>query len=160
MTDIDRATAKAEADLFAELLRELREAHHALVYALREMEAVTSNPAAADRLRCSGARWRLSNASLSRRVLWQRIHRSLSSCVLGADMRTLAELQETDLALLRASAQHVRTWTAAALDERWAEYCAASRDIRWKMKAAMSAEQRMLYPLLERCSRGARARAA
>lgn len=154
MTDLDRAPRFAQANVFATLLDELQDAHDALVRALEEIEAVTREPAA-NRERFSSARWRLSNASLARRVLWQRIRRSMADCALGADARTLAELHETDRALLRDSAEHVRTWTAAAIEARWDGYCAASRDIRWKMQAAISAERRLLYPLLERFSRSA-----
>ena len=150
----------AAKNVFSAMLAELREAHAALVVALAEMERVTHDPAA-DRLRYSRARWRLSNASLARRALWQRIHHSLAGCALGADARTIAELQETDLALLRASADHIREWITPTVEAKLEQYCAASRDIRRKMKAGISAEQRLLYPLLERAGRAVRsARAA
>jgi hypothetical protein len=163
MDDREEMPAGAQPNLFAGLHEELREAHLALVAALGEMEAVTRD-GAADRLRYSRARWRLSNASLARRALWQGVPRALGDCALDADARIIAGLQQTDLAMLRASADHIRTWTAATVEERWAEYCMASRDIRWKMKAAISAEQRLLCPLLLRFShasrRGPRADAA
>ncbi len=160
MTDPGGTGRDTATNVFSAMLAELREAHAGLVVALAEMERVTHDPAA-DRLRYSRARWRLSNASLARRALWQRIHHALAGCALGADVRTLAELQEADLALLRASADHIRDWTAPAVEAKWEQYCAASRDIRRKMKAGISAEQRLLYPLLERAARAARtARAA
>lgn len=161
MTQIHEPSSGSGSDLLAALNAELHDAHEALLIALAEMEAVTRDPAA-DRLRFSGARWRVSNASLARRTLWQRIRQKLAQCALGADARIVEELQQADAALLRASGEHVHTWTAAAVEARWGAYCLASREIRSKMKAAMVAEQRLLYPLLERYARatGARPRAA
>jgi hypothetical protein len=141
--------------MFSAMLADLRAAHGALAVALAEMEGVTRD-SAADRLRYSRARWRLSNASLFRRALWQRIHHALAGCATGAEARTLADLQEADCALLRDSADHVRHWTAGSVEAKWDQYCAASRDMRWKIKAGISAEQRLLYPLLERASGAAR----
>ena len=151
MDGMDEKRGHEPANPFAQMHRELRNAHRALLAALADMEAVTRDPAP-ERERYSAARWRLSNVSFARRSLWQRIHQALADCTLGADAATLAELQQADIATTYASAAYVREWTAAAIDADWAGYCAASKEIRWQMKAAISVEQRLLYPLLARQS--------
>ncbi len=63
----------------------------------------------------------------------------------AADLR---RLRESDNMLLRASSEHIFRWTVARVLESWPAYCEASREIRAKMKAAIAAEQRVLYPIL------------
>jgi hypothetical protein len=52
------------------------------------------------------------------------------------------------MAMLRASSAHVARWGIDAVMFDWAGYSLASLDIRWKMKAVLGAEKRLLYPLL------------
>lgn len=110
----------------------------------------TSSPGARFRQkeRIIEARWNISRASLARRTLWNRIHAYLLVRATGAAAVDLRKLQEGDMLLLRSSTAHVSRWTIFAVMREWAAYCEASRAIRWKMKAAIAAEQRVLYPLL------------
>lgn len=94
------------------------------------------------------ARWKISRASLARRTLWYSIHRHLSTRVAGQNAIELKRLYENDMILLRASSEHVAKWSIAAVMRDWEGYGVASNAIRWKMKAAIGSEQRVLYPMM------------
>lgn len=99
------------------------------------------------------ARWNISRASLARRLLWSTIYAQLSNRASNEDSINLRLLREGDMALLRASAEHVSKWQIDPVMENWPAYCVASKAIRWKMKAAIGAEKRILYPMLEVATR-------
>lgn len=110
------------------------------------MDSVTRE-LVADRLYAS-ARWRLSQASLKRRTLWVRIFEHLVPRAGPRDAADLQSLQTANVEMLRYSAAHVGKWTIDTIEADWPGYCEASRAIRWKMKAGMGAEKRVLHPLL------------
>ena len=130
------------------LLMELCHAHEALQKAMSRLGALTHGPLPTNNCVVE-ARWQISRASLSRRMLWGRIHTHLSTRASPKTANALKKLQESDMALLRASSQHVGKWTIEAVLSDWEGYAPASRDIRWKMSSAISLEKRLLYPLLE-----------
>lgn len=66
----------------------------------------------------------------------------------GKSVSNFQCLQEADMAMLRASSEHVRKWTVETILSDWTAYCAASREIRWKMDAAMNTETRLLFSML------------
>ena len=129
------------------LLEELQAAHTDLLAAIIEMEKVTRLPTA-EMASFTRARWQISRASLVRRALWGTIYNALSGVLAERDRKNLGRLDIDDRTLLRASAAHISQWTTAAAVERWEEYCAASQQIRWRMKAGIGAERRIVYPLL------------
>lgn len=145
--------------LFARQLAELRGAHAQLLESMAALDAITDSPNALDYRQ---ARFKLSSTSLSRRMLWQRIFKNLEPSASAAEATALAELHAADFELLRASSDHIAKWPTERIEERWKEYCEASRAIRVKMKSAILAEGRVLYPILERHVRtsGAQSRAA
>lgn len=129
------------------LLAELKDAHARLLRAMLELDTLTRGPLPAKE-RIIDARWNISRASLRRRTLWSRIHNYLSSHIAEENLRDVRRLQEGDMALLRSSSEHVARWKITTVVEDWPAYCEASRAIRWKMQAAIGAEQRLLYPIL------------
>ena len=129
------------------MLSDLQKAHDELVAAMAVMDIVTRADVA-ERSQYSSARWRLSQASLRRRTLWAAIFQHLRPRVGCRDAADLDWLQTTHLEMLHNSAAHVGKWTVDRIEADWRGYCEASRAIRWKMKAAMGAEKRILYPLL------------
>ena len=135
------------------LLSELREAHLALLQAMAELDDLTRGPVPAKE-RVIDARWNISRGSLARRTLWSRIHACLVIRVIGAAADDLRKLQEADITLLRASTAHVSAWRINDVMANWSGYREASAKIRWKMKAAISTEQRLLYPLLTAAASG------
>lgn len=131
----------------AELLSALDDAHCELLASMTEMGLATSRTEP-DPSRYVNLRWKLSRASRARRALVQSIHVELAGCVTPAEAAGLEELQAMDAAMLRATAQHVRTWTVEAINADWRGYCRASKLIRSKMREGIEAEKAILYPLL------------
>lgn len=130
------------------MLAELKEAHERLLLAMSNLDHVTRGPLPAKDV-IIDARWSIGRASLARRTVWNRIHDQLSNRASKVEMDDLRRLRECDMALLRSSSDHVAKWGIASVVQNWADYCDASRGIRWKMRAAMGAEQRVLYPMLD-----------
>lgn len=131
--------------LTAVLLRELRDAHAKLLEAMADLDTLTRGPVP-PRDRVIDARWSISRASLARRTLWHSIHRHLAVRASEQETKELQRLYESDMTLLRSSSEHVAKWSITAVLQDWEDYCVASNAIRWKMKAAIGSEQRVLYP--------------
>lgn len=131
----------------ARLLGELQTAHKLLLQAMADLDEQTRCPLPA-RDAIINARWTISRRSLARRNLWKKIHGHLSPRSDRGVEAELERLQDTDRSLLQASSDHVSKWKIDAVMEDWSAYCTDSREIRWKMKAAIGAEIRLLYPLL------------
>lgn len=139
--------ANAGTKVGAELLIEFQKAHANLLNAMTDLDGVTNEPLP-QRERIINSRWRISRASLARRSLWNEIYAYLSYDSSEANHAELRRLQESDRALLRSSSEHVSEWKIDAVVKEWPSYCAASNAIRWKMKAAIGMERRLLYPML------------
>lgn len=129
------------------LLVELQNAHQNLLIAIKDLDAVTRELLPI-RDRIIDCRWKISRASLARRTLWNRIYEYLSDGRSELGNAELRRLQEGDRALLRSSSEHVSEWKIDVVIKDWPRYCAASNAIRWKMKAAIGMETRILYPML------------
>lgn len=135
-------------DAYSEmLLSEYHFAHSSLLQAMAELDTLTRGPLPS-RDGVVTARWGISRASLTRRTLWSRVLPHLLSHASKTVASDLRRLQEGDRDLLRSSSQHVFKWNIEAVLADWPGYCAASQAIRFKMKAAIGAEQRVIYPLL------------
>ena len=137
---------RESSDLF--WLESLKEAHSNLVQAISALEGLTRGPVPM-RERLVEARYRLSKASLERRLLWGRIHAYLSRSASREAESDLRKLQQSDIALLRAAASHVGKWTTDVIFEDWLGYCRASAAMRVKLTDAAALEERLLYPLLQ-----------
>lgn len=129
-------------------LDDLLHAHAKLLCATAELDTLTRGPLPST-ARIIDARWNISRASLARRSLWGRIYDHLSNQTAKENIPDLRRLQLSDMALLRASSEHVPRWTINNIVQDWSAYCEASRSIRWKMKASIAAEQRIRYSMLE-----------
>lgn len=129
-------------------LAELQRAHAALLQSMSELDELTRGPVPPT-ARIIEARWNISRASLTRRMLWGKIHTQLLDRVSPENAAVLLGLRKSDMALLRLSSEHVSKWTIETVVAHWSTYCEASRAIRLKMKHAIDAEVRLLYPLLE-----------
>lgn len=137
------------------LLAEIIKAHEDLLEAIGELAELTSGPAPA-KGDLVNIRWKVSSASLSRRLLWGRILISLSGRVDAAEQQKLRRLQDMDIDLLRTSTKHVGAWTPEVILEDWSGYCRDSRDMRAKMTEAIRSEQELLFPILHRMGTGTR----
>ena len=137
---------------FASVAQELETRHAAVIQALGVMKSVTDGEVP-DRHIFASARWKLSNASLARRSLCRHIYDCLSSRLDEREAATVARLRNADQEMMARSMRHVGKWCAEAIEANWAEYCAASRDLRAAMHQSLSEEKRTLNPLLHRLSR-------
>lgn len=136
------------------LLSELRNAHRHLISQLLAMDALTSEREV-DPTMCATSRWRLSQASLGRRLLVARICDYFLPR-LDPDWRTeLRALAEADRGLLLVSSAHLGRWPASSIQADWPGFCSASREMQRKTHAHIALEQRVLYPLLEEAARRA-----
>lgn len=140
-------SVRAGRPQFSRLLAEMQEAHERLLRAMADLDRLTRGPLPTKK-RIIDARWAISRASLARRKLWGDVYAHLLGRVSKEDEADLRRLQEADRALLRSSTGHVSTWRIDAVMQNWPAYCVASNAIRWKMKAAIGAEKRLLYPML------------
>ena len=131
------------------LLTQLREAHRELMRQISAMEKLTSAEAV-DPVECAGQRWRLSQASLTRRLLAARICDYFLRRMDPAESVELKALVEADQALLRASSAHLGRWSAGALHADWSAFCRDSRDMLARTQRHIAREQQVLYPQLER----------
>ena len=137
------------------LLEELRKAHTGLLEAIDELRVLTLGPMPA-KAKLVDTRWKVSSASLTRRLLWGRILMSVSGRLGPDDQTELRRLQDMDIELLRTSIKHVGTWTGEAILRDWETYCRASESMRSRMKAAIISERQVLYPILMKVDRRAR----
>ena len=131
------------------LLAELQAAHHELLACVLLMERITA-AAAPDPVQLTSARFKISQASLARRMVWRRIQDFLLCKVRGGDRATLRDLTQRDLEQFQRSTLHVAKWPRAAVIADWPGYQAASRLIRGRILITVRAEQEFLYPLLYR----------
>ena len=146
---ITHASRAAQGDTTAAfLLDNLKKAHRNLLSAIDELASLTRGPLP-EKERLVGVRWRVSDASLIRRLLWGRIHAYLGERADADVERDLRVLQEADINLIRASASHVARWPAEAIIEDWDGYCRASDVMRGAMIDAIAREESLLYPILE-----------
>lgn len=130
-------------------LSELRDTHAKLLIAIGDLARLTAGPPP-QKHALVDTRWRLSSASLARRLLWGRIHAFLSRDPIQDCDDDLRNLQQRDIELLRASTQHVTRWTTDEVLADWQGYCEASDAMRQKMIDAIMHEKQLLYPILSR----------
>lgn len=133
-------------------LSELRDTHAKLLVAIEELARLTVGPPPQKHLLVN-TRWRLSSASLARRLLWGRIQAFLSRHPDQDFEDDLRLLQQRDIELLRASTQHVTRWTTDAVLADWQGYCRASDEMRQKMIDAIMREKQLLYSVLSNLTR-------
>lgn len=131
------------------MLNQMQEAHADLFTAMGELDFITREPLC-DRVKLINARWRISQKSLVRRLLWSRIYDYLQPKVGAAAALLLSRLRQADAQLQSLSAGHVRQWTTDTVDQDWAGYGAASLSIRVQMASCIEMEKRLLHPMLFR----------
>lgn len=133
------------------MLGEIRHAHRNLIAQIEAMDAMTAGDLADPVLFASG-RWRLSQASLGRRLLAARVCDYFLPR-LGPDKRaSLVQLIAADQALLKDSSAHLCRWTTEHVRGDWTGFRTASCVMWRKTYAHIASEQRVLYPMLEQAA--------
>jgi hypothetical protein len=133
-------------------LSELRSAHRDLLKQIQALEVLSQAPSA-DAATLATARWRLGQASLSRRLLAGRIGEYFKSRCPAEEAVALQSLSAADREMLRLSAVHLSKWTAETIARDWDGYCHDGRAIRRQTQVHIALEQHLLYPLLERSAK-------
>ena len=131
------------------LLVALQSAHRDLEGGIDALDGVVG-ATAPDPAALSSARFRLGRASLARRLLSQRVRDHLAAQASGSDLQTIRSLQQADFDYVRTSTSHIQRWSTAAALADWSGFREASLAMRAKLRAAIGAERRVLYPLLAR----------
>ena len=135
------------------MLTELEKVRGEALMAMCVMDGVTSE-SHADRYRVSNTRWRLSQAGLKGCTASAIIFQYLLPRMDPKGAEALRLLQGDHLEVLRHSTVHIGKWTLDQIEADWSGYCEAYRAIRWKMTTYISAEKRILYPMLKEESLG------
>jgi hypothetical protein len=133
-------------------LNELRGAHRNLMARMQDLDNLSAEDQP-DHTAVATARWKLGQASLSRRLLVGRICEYFIGRRNGAQTVELSRLQMADRELLGISANHLSKWTAETISRDWRGYRSAGSAIRRQTYDHIAIEQRVLYPLLEQATR-------
>jgi hypothetical protein len=142
----DRAAGEAKA-----VLQELRQAAESLQRCFDELELVLSKPAL-DAGALTSVRLKLAGIRLTRGPLITRISDLLAGRVSPDEQAMLEQLRTSHHSLLQTATAHTSKWTLDTIANNWAQYRRETRELmrRWVTKAAR--EQRLVYPLVERCA--------
>jgi hypothetical protein len=143
----DRLRAREAAGL----LREVRQAHDSLQACFAELDKVLAELT----LNASGltsVRLKLAGMRLTRGPLITRVFEFLSGHVTEVEAATLEKLRASHQRLLQLATVHAGKWTLQAIGTNWTQYRSETRELvaRWVAKA--DEEQRLVYPLVERCT--------
>lgn len=130
------------------LLTQLKEAHEQLLVEMENFDRLTYGPLP-DAAELTAARWRISQASLHRRILSSKILDFLAERADDCDAIGLRAVRSENQLAMSRSAQHVHTWSLQAIRQDWKSYCEASRNIRMHMKTNILSEKQSIYPILE-----------
>ena len=132
-----------------DLLSEVEKVYGHLIDCLTEMSEVTSGPLP-DSFRYTRARYRISNASLKRRQLFDRLCTHLAPQLSAGDAARLRTLRQKDRAYLHHSASYVTKWTPGAVFGSWRRYSEEAKDIQRHLHEVAEEQLRVLTPLLMR----------
>ena len=132
-----------------DLLTEVEKVYGHLIDCLTEMREVTSGPLP-EPFRYTRARYRISNASLKRRQLFDRICSHLAPRLSIADAARLRTLRQKDRAYLHHSATYVTKWAPEAVFASWPSYSEEAKDIQRHLQEVAEEQLRVLTPLLMR----------
>lgn len=137
------------------MLADLQKAHLRLLGAVQTLTKITGR-ASGDKVEYSTARFRLSEASLARRITFRTACQYLQLAACPADQQTIGRLRRADSELAQQASKHVNRWTMDRVDSDWPAYCLASKEIRRALLQQIQVERAMLYPLLHKHGSGRR----
>jgi hypothetical protein len=137
----------------AKMLSELQAAHVKLLAYISEMDRLCQPPAKCAQ-ELTAARFRLSHASLSRRVLVEQVCGYLGPLVNDTDAQALRSLAKERFDYIVRSTAHISRWPIEKVAQDWSGYCVASRAIRREMARTVETEKSALYAMLQRYRNG------
>ena len=131
------------------LLLELKAAHRQIETAFAELEAECAHEGA-NLSRFSAIRMRAGQALHVKRQLVGLIASQLISSASDQELFAVRTLQSRDDCCSQLASESIRKWTSVAIQQDWAGYCTASRDLRTDILSLIAAEKELYYPLLLR----------
>jgi len=131
------------------ILADLQNAHIRLLAATKDLAKITGQPRG-DKVEYSAIRFRVSEASLARRIVFRAACDYLLPIASPVDQQTISRLRSADSELAQQASQHVHQWTTANVDLDWEGYCASSMEIRSTLLKQIELERSQLYPLLHK----------
>lgn len=131
------------------ILADLQKAHVRLLSTVQTLAKLTGR-ASADRLEYSAVRFRVSEASLARRIAFRAACDHLLEVGTPSDQQTISRLRSADSDLARRASLHVNRWTTDKVGLDWGGYCNASKEIRRDLLNQIELERAMLCPLLHK----------
>ena len=129
------------------ILADLQTAHVRLLASIKDLAKITVQPQA-DKVEYSAVRFRVSEASLARRIVFRAACDHLFEIAPPAQQETIRRLRNADAELAQLTSQHVHQWTGTAVDQDWEGYCVCSKEIRSALLKQVELERGLLYPLL------------
>jgi hypothetical protein len=140
----------SERQVTTDLLSGVEKVYGHVIDCLAEMREVTDGPVP-EPFRYTRARYRISNASLKRRQLFDSICTRLCPLLPLPDAAPLRALREKDREYLRHSANYVTKWTPTAVFDDWQSYSKEAKGIQRHLQQVVEEQLRVLTPLLIRC---------
>jgi hypothetical protein len=131
------------------ILADLQNAHIRLTASIKNLAKITAQPCC-DKIEYSAVRFRVSEASLARRITFRAACDYLLEVAAPADQQTISRLRSADADLAKYASQHVQRWTTASVDLDWKGYCVSSKEMRGALLKQIELERSMLYPLLHK----------
>lgn len=134
-----------------ELQRELGDAHKLLRGCFEEMETLLAQPVLyASAL--TSVRLKLASLRLTRGSLVMRIGKVLAGSMTESEAMMIEQLRTSHHDLLQSAAAHTCKWTLAAIENNWTQYRQETGILMSKWNAKAEREQKLVYPLLQRCA--------
>ena len=133
------------------ILRELRETQESLEACFKELEAVLCRPDF-DGTALTSVRLKLAGLRLTRGPLITKVADLLAGQVTPAEDAMLEELRASHHRLLKTATVHTSKWTLDAIASDWTEYRRETRELMRKWVRKAQQEQRLVYPLVQRCA--------
>ena len=103
----------------------------------------------------TSVRLKLAGIRLTRGPLISKVADFLAGKVTVQEQAMLAELRGSHQRLLQTATMHTSKWTLDAIATNWAQYRAETRELMRQWQAKVEREQRLVYPLVQRCARAA-----
>lgn len=137
------------------LLADMQKTHLRLIASIADLTRITARPQA-DKVEYAAIRFRVSEASLARRIVCRAACDHLEPLVSHFDQQSLARLRTLDADLARLGSQHVNRWTTDRISLEWEGYCRASTEVRRALLKQVELERTLLQPLLHKHGSGHR----
>ena len=131
------------------ILADLQDAHIRLLASIKDLAKITERPCS-DKVEYAAVRFRVSEASLARRMTFRAACDYLQPLASPADQQAISRLRSADAELAKHASEHVRQWTTENIDRDWEGYCDATEEMRSALLKQIELERLLLSPMLHK----------